>query len=117
MMARFPLALLDHPALSGVHHYPKPGLVQGDAERWDQSGDRSSYAIVCACPAKAAGESRRSTKRRPPKVKGPGVMGRISQAKGPWAGGRPGEFGCAETGADGVTLSGLGQGGNYIERS
>ncbi len=37
-----------------------------------------------------------------------GVRGRISQAKGPCAGGRPGESGHG-IGADGVTLSGLGQ--------
>src|ERR687893_1720981 len=63
-------------------------------------------------PKRAAGESRQGEiPGRPPKVKGSWVMGRISQAKGPRAGGRPGEFDPAHgIDADGVTLSGLGTG-------
>src|SRR5215210_2086330 len=84
-------------------------------ERHGWSGDRIPYAIVCACPAKAAGESRRG---RPPKVKGPS-WGRAESLRQKDRGpeGRPGEFGRTEAGADGVTLSGLGQGGNRIGRS
>src|SRR5215213_5556899 len=64
---------------------------------------------------RAAGESRPGDGRNlATAAEGERVAGavRISQAEGPRAGGRPGEFGrLGPIGADGVTLSGWGQGG------
>ena len=65
-----------------------------------------------ACPTKAAGESRYE---RVAAAEGERLIrtSRISQAKGPWAGGASWRVRSWGIDADGVILSGLGQGETY----